>query len=130
MIIVRVFAGRPAIKRLVHHNEAHLVAQIQQLRSRRIVARADGVDAGLAQNFQLPLQRADVDGRAERAEIVVVANAVQLDVLAVKKKSFVHGELRSADAKRRFVNIHGASVLFHRGHDDIALRLFQAPEFG
>ena len=58
MVIILVFARRPAIKRFIHHHEAHAVAQIQQLRRGRIVAGANGVDAHLAQDFQLPLQRA------------------------------------------------------------------------
>ena len=102
MIIVRPLAALPAIKRLVHHQHAHPVAQIEQFRRGRIVAGADGVAAHLLQNLNLPLQRAGVDGRAERAQVVMVANAVESDALAVQQETVVGGELDRADAEGRF----------------------------
>ena len=38
MVVVRVFRDRPAVKQLVHHEQAHPIAQIQKLGSRRIVS--------------------------------------------------------------------------------------------
>ena len=60
---------------------------------------------------KLAFQRAGVDGRAERAEIVVVANAVDLHALAVEQKAIVRGELNRADAEWRFVPVHDFAVL-------------------
>ena len=48
-------------------------------------------------------QRADVDRRAERAEVVVVAHAVDRHVLAVEEEALVGIERDRADAKRRLV---------------------------
>ena len=48
---------------------------------------------------------------AERAQIVMVADAIQFDVLAVEEKALVHREFNGANAKRRFIDIHRLAVL-------------------
>ena len=79
MIIVFGFAAFPAVEGLIHDDHAQAVAEIEQFRGGRIVAGANGVAAHLLQDFDLPLQGADVDGGAQRAEVVVVADAVQAE---------------------------------------------------
>ena len=128
VIIVLRLAAFPAVERFVHHHHAQAVAQIEQFRRGRIVAGADGVAAHFLQDLNLPLQRAGVDGRAERAEVVMVANAVERHALAVQQKSVVRRELDGADAERRFVAVHQFAVLFDGGDGDIALRFLDAPQ--
>ena len=91
VVIVRRFCPDPAIESLIHHDEAHSVAKVQQLRRGRIVAGADGVAAHLLQHFELTFQGAGVDGGAERAEVVMIADAVELNALAVEQKAVVGG---------------------------------------
>ena len=81
--VERRLLPHPDVEGLVHDQEAHPVGQLEQLRRGRIVARADGVAAHLPQHLQLALGRARVERRAERAEVVVVVDALELDALAV-----------------------------------------------
>ncbi len=59
-------------------SEAHAVGEFQQLGRGRIVAGADGVHAHATFRIsQLPLDGAAIDGRAQRAQVVVQADAVE-----------------------------------------------------
>ncbi len=57
-VAVRRLARLPFVKGLVHDHEAHRVAEVQQGRIGRVVARADGVAAHALEDFQLPLDAA------------------------------------------------------------------------
>ena len=60
-VALRRLAGLPFVEGLVHDHEAHRVAEVQQGRIGRVVARADGVAAHALEDFQLPLNgRGDV----------------------------------------------------------------------
>ena len=56
---------------------------------------------------------------AERTEVVMLTDTVQLHMPAVQKESFVCGELKLADAEGRFVNVHHCAVLLDGGDDDM-----------
>ena len=129
MVVIFIFTRRPAIEGLVHNHKTHTVAQIQELGCRRIMAGANRIDAKLAQNFQLALKRAKIQGSPQCAKIVMVADAIEFDMLAVEKKAFVHSEFNRADAKRGFVNVNRLPALLHRSDQDITLRFFQTPNF-
>ena len=93
----------PLVERLVHHHEAHAVAQLEQLRRRRVVAGADGVHAHRLEDLELALDGAVVGGGAERPQVVVLADALERDARAVQQEPAVGGELERADAERRAV---------------------------
>ena len=69
----------------------------------------------------LPLQRARVDGRAERAEVVVVANAVERHALAVEQKAVVAVNLIVRMPKGVSYGVHDLAVLLERGDGDVAV---------
>ena len=48
--------------------------------------------------------------RAERAEIVMIADAVQRNARSVQQKAIVRRELNRADAERRFVAVDDLPV--------------------
>ena len=77
-VAVEHLGDAPHVEGLVHHQQAEPVAVFENLRRRRIVAGAQGIDSGGLENLQLAFDGAAVDGRAERAEIVMVADALQL----------------------------------------------------
>ena len=64
-IIVDVLGLLPHVRKLIHHQQAQLVAGVQEIAGRRIMGAADGIEAGV-----LELANAAVFGRAEsgRAE--------------------------------------------------------------
>ena len=61
MIVVLFLAMLPTIKRFIHHQKAHAVSKLKQLRRGWIVTGANGVDAHLFQNLELPFERAQVE---------------------------------------------------------------------
>ena len=95
----------PLVEGLVPHDKAHPVAQIEQLRGRGIMARADGVDAHVPHDLQLPLHGTGVERRPERPLVVVQADAVKLHPPAVEMKAIIGRELECADAERDSIRI-------------------------
>ena len=66
------------------------------------MAGADGIAAECLQNFNLSFECPSVDHRAQRAQVAVIANAVDRHVLAVQQESVVRREFNRADAERGF----------------------------
>ncbi len=60
------------------------------------------------QDLELALGGAPVDGRAERAEVVVVADALEAHAAAVEQEALLRPELDRADAERRRVAVEHA----------------------
>src|SRR6266478_5667697 len=91
----------PFVEGLVHHQKAHAVTEIQEFCGIRIVAGANGIATHLPQNFQPPLPNSLRNGGANAAAIVMKANAIQFDALAVSHKSLVPVEHGIPDADGR-----------------------------
>ena len=97
------FGLAPLVEGLGHHQEAHAVAEVEELGCVRIVAGADGVAAHLLQQSEAPLPDSLRHRCAHRASIVVQADAVQLDAFAVQQKSLVRIELRWSGCRREWL---------------------------
>ena len=111
------FGDLPLVERLRHYEEAHPVAEVEELAGDGVVARADRVAAHRPQEFQPPLPDPLGNRRADRPRIVVQAHAVELDVLAVEKESALRVEGRLADAEGRRRIVDAPTVpLDRRGH--------------
>src|SRR5262249_49138663 len=109
------------------HENSHAVAEIEQFRSGRVVAGADGIDPHLFQDLDLPLQRPRIDRCAERPQIVVITDTFDPHELAVKKKTFLRGEFDRANPEDRFVAVHRLAVLLNDGYCDVEIWLLQTP---
>ena len=94
------------------------------------MAGADGVAAHFLEDGKLAVEGGVVEGRAERAEVVVVAHALERDALAVEQEAVVGGELDLADAEDGFVAVHGLAVFSDCGDGDVEIRMFEVPELG
>ena len=131
--VVRRLLLFPAVEHLVHDQEAHAVGQLQQLGRRRVMAHADGVGAHVAQDFQLALGRADIEGSAERAQVMMIVDATQGNRRAIDDDALVRIEPHVADAEARFIAVDDAAALRHGGDGDIAvgrLRGRRTPQAG
>src|SRR5262245_748929 len=93
------------------------------------MAGADSIYTELTQDLQLTFQGTNVDCRAERTKVVMIANPVELNVLAIQEKSLVDREFNLPYAARCFVMIYHAAVLPDRGNDQITARIIEAPQF-
>ncbi len=94
-----VLAGREFVKRLVHHEEAELVAEIEQGGVGRIVAGADGIGADFLEREQAAQEHFVRHGRADGAGIVMQADTLDLHIFPIEKKSLVRVEMKFANAK-------------------------------
>ena len=123
-------ADLPLVERLVHHQEAHAVAEIHEFRRVGIVAGADGVAPHLTQNLQTALPDALRDGGADASSLMVQADAVQLDAFAVEQEALVGVEEGFANAGGRIVLVHYSTLLADRGVHFVQVGIGHAPEVG
>ena len=91
-VVIGRFGHFPHVVQLVHHQEAHPVAQVQQLPGRGVVGCADGVDAHVLHDPELPFRRLLIKGRAQGPQVVMQAHAVELHGLAVQEKALFRVE--------------------------------------
>src|SRR5438552_1804541 len=99
MIVVRIFRHSPAIEQFIHDDEAHAVAKVEELRSRRIVSSTNSVHAKLLERLQAALPRAQRHGGAERARVVMKTDALYFKVAAVEPETRVSIEVKLTNAK-------------------------------
>jgi len=85
--------------------EAHAVAEIEELGRGGIVRGADGGDAHFLENLELAFGGAGVERRAEGAEVVVLRDAVERNAFAVEEETTIGRELDAADAEGRLVGM-------------------------
>ena len=83
-IAVGLFGIGPGVGKFVHYQEAHTVAEVEQLRCGRIMAAADGIAAHGAKPLQAPYPGVVVPGGSERAGVVMQAHALEEGAEAVK----------------------------------------------
>ena len=121
------FGDLPHVEGLVHHEQAHAVRQFEQLRRGRIVAGADGVHAHPLHDLQLPLQRAAIDGGAERSQIVVHADAVEAPRAAVQQEALVPGVVKCPYAERRHVAVGLPGALADGAGGAVKIRSLEIP---
>ena len=127
-VVVARFRERPAIEGLDLQEKAEPVAKLDKFGRGRVVAGTDGVNPGRAQDFELTLHRAHVDGRAERAEVVVQADALEGHPPVVEQKAARRVKADRADAEGGLDAIPQATVLAEGGHGDVAPGSVEVPE--
>ncbi len=106
----RLWPEAPVVKGFDHKHHAHLVAQLHKLRRRHIVRGSHGVGAHVLEQFKLMAQGRAVDGGSERAEVVVVAHALEFDRLAVEEESLFGYVLYGAYAESGIIAVNLAPV--------------------
>ena len=119
----------PCVRELVHHQEAHPVAEVQELGRRGIVRGADGVTAHFLEHLEAADPGVVVPDRTEGARVMVQAHAFQEGLFAVEVES-VGLPFGLADAEVRLVLVQHLVGGFHGGAGDVHLRGFRAPEAG
>ncbi len=88
----------PLVEALVPHEEAHLVAEVQNFGRGRIVRGAQGVHAHVGHDLQLPAHRVLVERHAERTQVRMQVDAVELHTLTVQDEAFFRVEREGAEA--------------------------------
>src|SRR5690242_2401189 len=106
MIVVWVFGERPLIEKLVHHEKAHAVGQIEKI-NRRVVSVSDRVGAELSKLSETTLPHRERHGGAKSAAVMMKAHSFDLDVAAVYPKT-------SRRLEMDFANTEGDGLLVER----------------
>ncbi len=126
--ILALGAEGPVVERLDHEHQAHLVAELNQLRRRHIVTCAHRVGAHVLEHLQLMAERRFVDSGAERAEVVMVVDTLNLALDAVEVEAVGGAELYGADAEALRVRVDHIAVDHHVDNSTVERRRFRAPE--
>src|SRR5580658_2636255 len=92
------FGNLPFVEGLIQHQKTHAITKIKEFCRPGIVARANGVAAHLSKNFQPPLPDSLGHCSPHTPAVVVKANTMQLDTLAVQQKPLISVEDSSADS--------------------------------
>ena len=129
IVVLRLLAA-PHIETLVHNDQSHRVAHVQQFRGWRVVRATDSVHAHRLEFRKFAMQGVLIEGCAQAAEIVMLADAVQFEILTVEPESSLRIELETAEACRGLVGIHHLATLFHYGTYLINIRGLTTPEHG
>ena len=130
VIVMFVFALGPAVEKLVHDEEAHPVAKVEELGGGGIVGGADGVDAEFLEDFETALPHGERHGCSDGSAIVVEADALELEVFSVQPEAGVRLELGAADAEGGGDFVEHSIPGGDAGNERVELRGFEAPERG
>ena len=90
----------PHVKAFRHHHHAHGVADLHLHLGRHIVCGADSVASHVLHQPYLAYERGFVDSGAERSEVMVQANALQLAAYAIELEASVLADFHGTDAER------------------------------
>ena len=127
-VVVTGLALAPHVHSLVHHQQPHLVAELEEHRGWRVVGSAYGIDTHIFKHAEFALQRPSVYGGAYAAHIVVQAYAEELEVLPVEEKSLVGVPGDAAYAEAGVVAVLELAVGVYFQSQGVQLRMARPPE--
>ena len=97
-IVIGRLAAQPHVKGLVDHHNAQLVRQLHHGGGGHVVRGAQGVHAHVLHDFQLPPGGGAVEGRAQAAQVVMQAHAVEHQTPVIQEQSLIRENLHRAEA--------------------------------
>ena len=127
-VVVLRLAPPPHVEALVHDDEPHRVAHVQQLGGGGIMRTAYGVHAHRLQLHQLAVQGVLMQGRSQAAQVVVLADAVQLAALAVEPEARRRVETEVAETGGRHDLVDHPAANFHLRANLIYMRGLARPQ--
>ena len=130
MIVAGVLGQRPTIKHLIHHQQAHPVAQIEELRRRRIVSRANGVYANLLQDFEATFPCAPRNRCSKSAGIMMEAHHLELDIPTVEPETASGIEMKLANSEGGLFFVHDRFPRDYSGQCSIKNGVVEIPPPG
>ena len=109
-IVAIRFLATPHIETLVHHEEAHRIAHVQEFRSRRIMTASDGIHTHIAKDGELAMHRILVYGCTQTAEVVVLADTIDLEVPAIEEETLLRIKLHISETCGGSSGIHHLTI--------------------
>ena len=86
-IVVLGFLAPPHVKALIHHNESHRVAHVQQLWCWGIMRGTNGVHTHRLQFGQLAMEGILIEGSTQAAKVVMLTHTIDLKVLSIQPEA-------------------------------------------
>ena len=127
-IVAIRFLAAPHIETLIHHEEAHRITHVQQFRSRRIMTAADGIHTHIAKDGELAMHRILIHRCTQTAEVVVLADTIELDVLAIQEETLPGIKLHISETCGGSSGIHHLAVHHQLALHDIEIALPDVPK--
>ena len=86
-IIAIRFLAAPHVETLVHHEDAHRIAHVQEFWCRRIMTTSDSVHAHIAKDGKLTVHRILINGSTQATEIMMLTDTIYLEILAIEEET-------------------------------------------
>ena len=106
----------PSVEKLVHHQEAHFVAQVIKLRREGVMSRPDSIAAHFLQDLQTPAEHIRIYGYPGRLIVLVHTDSLDEHFLAIQFEPIFGGELQSPETKRGVIIIHQDAIPVYLRH--------------
>ncbi len=94
------------------------------------MAGANGITAHLLEHLDLALEGAKVDCGAQRAQVVMIADTVEFDVLAIYEQARIRVVFERADPEGSLVGIHERAIVGDSSDGHVTVRGLGAPNPG
>jgi len=127
-VIVFIFLFGPHVENLIHDQESHPVAQLQEFGCRRVVGGTDGVTPHPFEDLQLPFRCPPVKGTPQRSQVMVQVNPFDLQRISVQGKPPGGMEFIIPDAERGIHVIGQLPVGIKECLGPVKLRGFHRPQ--
>ena len=115
MVAILKLWRAPLVERLEHKHHTHLVASLNKLGSRHIVRCADSIAAHILQHADLSADSSLIRYRAERSEIMVVADTFKYSLHSIKEEALIRPEFYGADSESCFNLVNQSPALIYPG---------------
>src|SRR5437588_9650958 len=127
MVVVRILRHSPAVEQLIHHQNTHPIAEVQEFGSRRIVRSTNCIYAKLLECLQATFPRPQRHGGAKRARVVMQAHAFYFEVAPVEPETCVSIEVKFTNAEGYRLVIDSCSAVAQPSHNTIKVWAIQVP---
>ena len=130
MVVVGVLGDGPGVEHLVHDEESHVVAEVEELRRGWVVGGADGVDAQGTESGEAELPGGEWDSSAQGSGVGVEGYSEDLVVGSVEEKAQVGIEVELTDAEGDGFFVDGLFVLHEGCVDRVEGGVVEVPAVG
>ena len=127
-IIAIRFLAAPHIETLVHYEDAHRIAHIQEFWCRRIMTASDSVHAHIAKDDKLAMHRIFINGSTQATEIMMLTDTINLEILAIEEEALLCIKLHITETGSCRSNIHYLPIYYQLALDSIEISLSNVPE--
>ena len=105
-IIAIRFLAAPHVETLVHYEDAHRIAHVQEFWCRRIMTASDSVHAHIAKDGKLTVHRILIDSSTQATEIMMLTDTIYLEILAIEEETLLCIKLHFTETGSCRSNIH------------------------